>query len=111
MSSKKSKVCTHFFKVFGQSFNLRCHIFVSKKKNFEAAKSDMEAMMLEMTSDEREYHQKLEVGETVSTLLHANEHLSDVSLSNKYKKALKLYRQSQVQNIPVYEYATHSSID
>ena len=73
--------------------------------------SEMEAVMLEMTSDEREYPQKLEMGETVSTLLHADEHLSEVSLSNKYKRALKMYRQSQVQNVPVYEYATHSSID
>ena len=71
----------------------------------------MEAVMLEMTSDEREYPQKLEMGETVSTLLHADEHLSEVSLSNEYKRALKMYRQSQVQNVPVYEYATHSSID
>ena len=108
-SSKKSTVCTHCSKVFGRPFNLRRHIAVCEKKSVEAAKSDMEAMMLEMTSDEREYRQKLEVGETVSTLLHANEHLSEESLSNEYKKALKLYRQSQVQHVPVYEHATLKS--
>ena len=62
--------------------------------------------MLEMTSAEREYRQKLEVGETVSTLLHANEHLSEESLMDKYRKPLKLYRQSQVQHMPVYKHAT-----
>ena len=66
----------------------------------------MEAMMLEMTQAERQYRQKLEVGETVSTLLNSNEHLSEESLSNEYKKALKMYRQSQVQHVPVYKHAT-----
>ena len=92
--------------MFGRSFNLRRHIAVCKKKSVEATKFDMEAMIIEMTSAEREYRQKLEVGETVSTLLHANEHLSEESLMDKYKKALKLYRQSQVQHVPVYEHAT-----
>ena len=79
---------------------------VCKKKSVEATKSDMEAMMLEMTQAERQYRQKLEVGETVSTLLNSNEHLSEESLSNEYKKALKMYRQSQVRHVPVYEHAT-----
>ena len=79
---------------------------VCKKKSVEATKSDIEAMMLEMTQAERQYRQKLEVGETVSTLLNSNEHLSEESLSNEYKKALKMYRQSQVQHVPVYEHAT-----
>ena len=105
-SSKKSLACTHCSKVVGRSFNFRRHIAVCKKKSVEANKSDTEAIMLEMTSAEREYRQKLEVGETVSTLLHANEHLSEESLMEKYKKALKLYRQSQVQRVPVYEQAT-----
>ena len=77
-----------------------------QEKSVEATKSDMEAMMLEMTQAERQYRQKLEVGETVSTLLNSNEHLSEESLSNEYKKALKMYRQSQVQHVPVYEHAT-----
>ena len=89
-----------------RKFNFRRHIAVCKKKSVEATKSDMEAMIIEMTSAEREYRQKLEVGETVSTLLHANAHLSEESLMDKYKKALKLYRQSQVQHVPVYEHVT-----
>ena len=52
---------------------------------------------------DRQYHQKLEVGKAVSTLLYTNEHLSDQSLTCKYETALKLYRQAQVQH--VYEYA------
>ena len=54
-------------------------MIVCKKKSVEATKSDMEAMMLEMTQAERQYHQKLEVGDTVSTL-------SEESLSNEYIK-------------------------
>ena len=87
--SNKSLSCGHCSKVFGWSFNLRRHIAVCKKKSVEATKSDMEAMIIEMTSAEREYRQKLEVGETVSTLLHANELLSEESLMDKYKKALR----------------------
>ena len=56
-----------------------------QEKSVEATKSDTEAMMLEMTQAERQYCQKLEVGETVSTLLNSNEHLSEESLSNEYK--------------------------
>ena len=92
--------------MFGRSFNFKRHMAVCKKKSVEATKSDMEAMMLEMTQAERHYRQKLEVGETVSTLLNSNEHLSEESLSNEYKKALKMYRQSQVRHVPVYEHAT-----
>ena len=87
--SNKSLSCGHCSKVFGWSFNFRRHIAVCKKKSVEATKSDMEAMIIEMTSAEREYRQKLEVGETVSTLLHANELLSEESLMDKYKKALR----------------------
>ena len=92
--------------VFGWLFNFRRHIAVCKKKSVEATESDMEAVIIEMTSAEREYRQKLEAGETVSTLLHASEHLSEESLMDKYKKALKLHRQSQVQHVPGYENAT-----
>ena len=35
---------------------------------------DMETIMLQMTSLERRYRQKMEVGTAVSTLLHLNEH-------------------------------------
>ena len=61
-SSKRSIVCTHCSKVFGWSFNLRRHIALCKKKSVVAAKSDMKAMMIEMTSKERKYRQNLEVG-------------------------------------------------
>ena len=106
ISSKMSLVCAHCSKMFGRSFNFKRHMAVCKKKSVEATKCDMEAMMLEMTQAERQYRQKLEMGETVSTLFNSNEHLSEESLSNEYKKALKMYRQSQVQHVPVYEHAT-----
>ena len=106
ISSKNALVCANCSKMFGRSFNFKRHMAVCKKKSVEATKSDMEAMMLEMTQAERQYRQKLEVGETVSTLLNSNEHLSEESLSNEYKKALKMYRQSQVRHVPVYEHAT-----
>ena len=78
-------------------------------KSIEPTKPDMEDLMLEMTQAERQYRQKLEEGKAVSTLLQANEHLSEQSLPNEYKEALKLYRQSQVQHVTVYEHATYSS--
>ena len=104
-SFKTSLTCTHCSNVFGRSFNLRRHITQCKKKSVEATKSDMETMMLKMTSAQRQYRQELEVGESVSTLLRTHEHLSEQSLSNEYKKALKLYRQSKVQHVPMYENA------
>ena len=67
ISSKNSLVCANCSKMFGRSFNFKRHMAVCKKKSVEATKSDMEAMMLEMTQAERQYRQKLEVGETVST--------------------------------------------
>ena len=94
ISSKMSLVCTYCSKMFWRSFNFKRHM------------ADMEAMMLEMTKAERQYRQRLEVEETVSTLLNSKEHLSEESLSNEYKKALKMYQQSQVQHVPVYEHAT-----
>ena len=62
----------------------------------------MEGIMLEMTSTERQYRQKMEVGMVVSILLHLDERLSEESLIYYYKRALKVYRQSQIQ----HEYAT-----
>ena len=41
--------------------------------------------MLERTYADRQYHQNLEVGEAVSTLLHVNEHMAQESFSNEYK--------------------------
>ena len=59
--------------------------------------------MFQLISSEKQYRMKLEVGKIVSTLLNSNEDLSGKSLTAEYKKALKLYRQSQVQRVPVYE--------
>ena len=53
----------------------------------------------------KQYRQKVEVGEIVSTLLNSNEDLSEESLTGEYKKGLKLYRQSQVQRVQVYKNA------
>ena len=108
-SPKKSLVCAYCSKMFTRSFNLGRHIAVCMKKSVEPTKPDMEDMILEMTQAERQYRQKLEVGKAVSTLLQANEHLSEESLPNEYKEALKLYRQLQVQHVPLYEHATYSS--
>ena len=105
-SPKKSLSCTYCSKVFGWSFNLRGHIIVCKKKSVEPTIPDMEGIMLEMTSTERQYRQKLEVGKAVSTLLHSNEHLSEESLTDEYKRALNLYRQLQIQHVSVHENAT-----
>ena len=69
-------------------------------------KPDMESMMFEMASDERQYRQKLEVGKMVSTLLHSNENFSGESLRNEYKRTLALFRQTHVQHVSVYENAT-----
>ena len=66
----------------------------------------MKEMILEMTNAERQYRRNLEVGEAVPMLLNSNENLSEESLTDKYKKALKLYRESQVQHVPAYEHAT-----
>ena len=68
-------------------------------------KPKLESMRLQMTSAEREYRQKLEVGKLVLTLLHTNENLSEQSLTDEYKKALKLYRQVQVQHVSVDKHA------
>ena len=108
-SPKKSLVCAYCSKMFTRSFNLGRHIAVCMKKSVEPTKPDMEDMILEMTQAERQYRQKLEVGKAVSALLQANEHLSEQSLSNEYKEALKLYRQSQVHHMPLYLHATYSS--
>ena len=59
--------------------------------------------MFQLISSEKQYRQMSEVGKIVSTLLNSNEDLSEESLTAEYKKALKLYRQSQVQHVPVYE--------
>ena len=108
-SPKKSLICAYCSKMFTRSFNLGRHIAVCMKKSVEPTKPDMEDMILGMTQAERQYRQKLEVGKAVSTLLQANEHLSEQSLPNEYKEALKLYRQSQVHHMPLYEHATYSS--
>ena len=79
---------------------------VCKKKSVEPTTPDMKEMMLEMTNAERQYCQNLEVGEAVSMLLNSNEKLSEESLTDKYKKALKLYRESQVRHVPAYQHAT-----
>ena len=79
---------------------------VCKKKSAEPTTLDVKEMILEMTIAERQYRRNLEVGEAVSTLLNSNENLSEEYLADKYKKALKLYRESQVQHVPAYEHAT-----
>ena len=79
---------------------------VCKKKSVEPTTLDMKEMILEMTNAERQYRRNFEVGEVVLTLLNWNENLSEQSLTDKYKKALKLYRESQVRHVPAYEHAT-----
>ena len=104
--SNKLLSCGYCSKIFGQSFNFRRHMTVCKKKSVEPTTPDMNEMMLEMTNAERQYRHNLEVGEPVSTLLNSNENVSEESLTDKYKKALKLYRESQVRHVPAYEHAT-----
>ena len=104
--SNKLFSCGYCSKIFGRSFNLRRHMAVCKKTSVEPTTPDMKEMMLEMTNAERQYRRNLEVGQAVSTLLNSNENLSEESLTDKYKKALKLYRESQVRHVPGYEYAT-----
>ena len=58
-----------------------------------------------MITAEREYRQTLEEGKCVSILLNMNKDLSEESLTYVYKKALKLYRQTQMQHMSVYENA------
>ena len=79
---------------------------VCKKKSVEPTTLDVKEMILEMTIAERQYRRNLEVGEAVSTLLNSNENLTEEYLTDKYKKALKLYRESQVRHVPAYEHAT-----
>ena len=77
-----------------------------KKKSVEPTTLDMKEMILVMTNAERQYRRNLVVGEAVSTLLNSNENLSEESRTDKYKKALKLYQESQVRHVPAYEHAT-----
>ena len=93
--------------MFIRLFNLERHIAVCMKKSVEPTKPNIKDMMLEMTQAERQYRQKLEVGKAGSTLLQANEHLSEQSLPNEYKEDLKLYRQSQVQYM---QYGIHGAM-
>ena len=72
----------------------------------EPTTPDMKEMMLEMTNAEGQYRRNLKVGEAVSVVLNSNENLSEQSLTDKYKKALKLYLESQVRRVPAYEHAT-----
>ena len=104
--SNKLLSCGYCSKIFGRSFNFRRHMAVCKKKSFEPTTLEMKEMILEMTNAERQYGRNLEVGEAVSTLLNSNENLSEESLTDKYKKALKLYRESQVRHVPAYGHAT-----
>ena len=80
-----------------------CHV---QENSVEPTKPDMEDMVLELTYAERQYRQKLEVGKVVLTLVNSNDNLSEDSLTDQYKNALKLYRQSQVQHVLIYEHAT-----
>ena len=104
--SNKLLSCGYCSKIFGRSFNFRRHMAVCKKKSVESTTLDMKEMILEMTNAERQYRRNLVVGEAVSTLLNSNENLSEESLTDKYKKALKLYRELQVRHVPAYEHAT-----
>ena len=79
----------------------------ARKKSVEPTALDMKEVILEMTNAERQYRRNLVVGEAVSMLLNSNENLSEESLTDKYKKALKLYqRDSQVRHVPAKEHAT-----
>ena len=105
-SPKKSLRCAYCLKDFARAYTLKRHARVCPQNFVVAMKPDMESMMFEMASDERQYRQKLEVGKMVSTLLHSNENFSEESLRNEYKRTLALFRQTQVQHVSVYENAT-----
>ena len=104
--SNKLLSCGYCSKIFGRSFNFGRHMAVCKKKSVEPTTLDVKEMILEMTIAERQYRRNLEVGEAVSTQLNSNENLTEESLTDKYKKALKLYQESQVWHVPAYEHAT-----
>ena len=98
--------CAYCLKHFTRDYTLKRHAKMCLKKSLGSTKPDLQSTMFQLISSEKQYRQKLEVGKIVSTLLNSNEDLSEESLTAEYKKALKLYRQSQVQHVPVYEHAT-----
>jgi len=97
--------CTYCSKDFARAFTLKRHAKECSRKSVNATKPDLAEMLVQMTASEREYRQELEKGKMVSTLLHSNEYLSEESLTTEYKHALKIYRQSEVQHVSVYENA------
>ena len=93
------------FEIFYPSLNIEVSCQNLLEKSLGPTKPDLESTMFQLISSEKQYHQKLEVGKIVSTLLNSNEDLSEESLTAEYKKVLKLYPQSQVQHVPVHENA------
>ena len=97
--------CEYCLKDFARAYTLERHGKVCPRKSVEPDKPDMKTMMFHMITAEREYRQTLEEGKCVSILLNMNKDLSEESLTYVYKKALKLYRQTQMQHMSVYENA------
>ena len=69
-------------------------------------KLDMKSLLFDITLDEVQYRRQLELGKGISTLLQTDDYLSEQSLKQKYKEALKSYRQTDIQHVSVYENAT-----
>ena len=59
-----------------------------------------------MMTAERQYRQKVGKGKMISTPLNTNKDLSEESLTDEHQRALKLYRQIQLQHMSVYENAS-----
>ena len=87
MSPIVIEVCV-LFERYRQGLSIESHTRVCPQNFVVAMKPDMEGMMFEMASDERQYHQKLEVGKIVSTRLHLHENYSEESLRNEYNRVL-----------------------
>ena len=98
--------CRHCSKVFARMYTLKRHVRICAQKAVKVCNHDVASILSEMYSQESWFQSQLKLGGVVANLLHEHENLSEHSLSDEQKAALRLYRRSKIPHMCEFENAT-----
>ena len=105
ISQKGSLKCMHCSKMFIRSYNLRRHSKKCQSKSCKQLTHDRDTVLFQMRFNQHQFLSQLELGGLVSNLLVEHDDLSEHSLTEENRTALRLHRQYRIPHMSEFENA------
>ena len=105
ISKKESLKCMYCSKMFIRSYNLRRHSKKCPSKSGKQPTHDRDRVLFQMRFNQHQFLSQLELGGLVSNLLVEHDDLSEHSLTEENRTALRLHRQYQIPHMSEFENA------